>query len=353
MRSLPLVCGMLAPLLCFTLDKSVYGEARSDTVQEVQKKVVKIFGAGGLMRLKGYGTGFVVSPQGDIATVWSHVLDTPRVDIVFWDGRRFEGELAGVDARRDLALIRLIQKEDEAQSRQAFPYFDLTKEVPLAEPGSRVLAVSNVFRVAIGDEPLTVMRGVISAKTELEARRGRNEISFDGQVYLLDMITNNSGAAGGVVVTPRGRLVGVLGKELKNARSNTWVNYAMPIQSLAPSIRQMLDGGESNPSIDLQSPQGKELNNPLTESELGILTVPQVVVRTPAYIDGILPNSPASQAGFQPDDLILFVDDQIVSSCRDWEELLARHPRTEPVRIVIRRSGRLLSMELEVPVATK
>ena len=172
-------------------------------------------------------------------------------------------------------------------------------------------------------------------------------------MYLLDMITNNSGAAGGVVVTPRGRLVGILGKELKNARSNTWVNYAMPIQSLAPSIQQMLSGGESSRLTDLDKPLDTELNNPLAERDLGIITVPQVVVRTPAYIDGIIPDSQAAMAGLQADDLILFLDDQIVSSCDEWEEILARHSRSEPVRIVIRRNGRLLTMELEAPVETR
>jgi len=332
---------------------TVRGEARTDLLPEVQKKVVKIFGAGGLSRLTGYGTGFVVSPKGDIATVWSHVLDSDRVDIVFWDGRRYEAELSGVDARRDLAMLRLIRSESGEDSQRTFSFFDLKDDVAQVEPGSRVLAVSNVFRVAIGDESLTVMRGIISAKSELEARRGRNEISFEGPVYLLDMITNNSGAAGGVVVTPQGRLVGVLGKELRNSRTNTWVNYAMPIQTLAAAIRQLLSGGSTNTDIGIESSAGKGLKNPLTEEELGIITVPQVVVRTPAYIDGVLANSSAAQEGLQPDDLILFLDDQIVSTCREWEELLAKHPRSEPVRIVIRRKGRLLTLELEAPVETK
>ncbi|MCA9092021.1 MAG: serine protease [Planctomycetaceae bacterium] len=336
-----------------TCCETVRGEARTDLLPEVQKKVVKIFGAGGLSRLKGYGTGFVVSPNGDIVTVWSHVLDSDRVDIVFWDGRRYEAELSGVDARRDLAMLRIIRNESGEDSQRTFSFFDLKDDVAQAEPGSRVLAVSNVFRVAIGDESLTVMRGIISAKTELEARRGRNEISFEGPVYLLDMITNNSGAAGGVVVTPRGRLVGVLGKELRNSRTNTWVNYAMPIQTLAPAIRQLQSGGSTNTEIEIESSARKSLKNPLAEEELGIITVPQVVVRTPAFIDGVLTNSSAAQSGLQPDDLILFLDDQIVSSCREWEELLAKHPRSEPVRIVIRRKGRLLTLELEAPVETK
>ena len=45
-----------------------------DTIGLTQPKIVKIFGAGGRTNLAAYGTGFFVSPQGHIATVWSMCL---------------------------------------------------------------------------------------------------------------------------------------------------------------------------------------------------------------------------------------------------------------------------------------
>lgn len=346
-------CLVLGMLLFSAMSGMVRGEIAPNVFQDVQKKVVKIYGAGGLSSVKGYGTGFVVSPKGEIATVWSPVLDTPRLDLVFWDGRRFEGELSAVDSRRDLALIRLVpQKRDGETNATEFPHFDLSRETAVVEPGARILAFSNVFRVAAGDEPVSVMRGIIAAKTPLEARRGRTEISFSGPVYLLDTITNNSGAAGGVVVTPRGKLVGVIGKELRNSQSNTFVNYAMPIDSLAPAVKQLLAGGES-PALDLDEPGVGGRKNRVTSLELGIVTVPEVVVRTPAYIDAVLPGTTAAQAGLQTDDLIMFADEQIVTSCREWEEALSRHARGEPLKMVVRRGGRLMTFELEVSRAAQ
>ncbi len=50
---------------------------------------------------------------------------------------------------------------------------------------------------------------------------------YDGPIYVLDAMTNNAGAAGGALTDDQGRLVGVLGKELRNAQNNTWLNYAL------------------------------------------------------------------------------------------------------------------------------
>ena len=52
-----------------------------ETIAAVSPKVVKIFGAGGGQKLHAYGSGFLVSPNGHIVTVWSHILDGDTVTI--------------------------------------------------------------------------------------------------------------------------------------------------------------------------------------------------------------------------------------------------------------------------------
>ena len=141
--------------------------ARADDPQPAidvaSRKVVKIFGAGGFRGLHAYCTGFLVSGTGHIVTVWSHVLDEQTVTVVLHDGRKFEGKLLGAEPQLDLAVIK-IEAED-------LPHFDLEQSV-LASPGTRVLAFSNMFKIATGDEPVTVMHGVVAARTRLSARRG-------------------------------------------------------------------------------------------------------------------------------------------------------------------------------------
>src|SRR5262249_61407249 len=113
------------------------------------------------------------------------------------------------------------------------PYLHAVKAAkpPLAQPGDWVLAFSNQFQIAVRDEPMSVQRGVISAYTKLHGRRGIFDFNFTREVYVLDAITNNPGAAGGALTTMKGELLGVIGKELRNTLSETWINYAVPLQS--------------------------------------------------------------------------------------------------------------------------
>ncbi len=71
-------------------------EANLGTVtRKAQAAAVKIYGAGG-SGLEAYQSGFLVSPDGHIATAWSTVLDVdPK--IVLDDGRRFDGTIVGFE----------------------------------------------------------------------------------------------------------------------------------------------------------------------------------------------------------------------------------------------------------------
>ncbi|MEQ9071343.1 MAG: serine protease, partial [Gimesia chilikensis] len=53
-----------------------------ETIQYALPRLVKIFGAGGVKNLYGYSSGFLVSPEGHIATIWSPVLDTDQLSVV-------------------------------------------------------------------------------------------------------------------------------------------------------------------------------------------------------------------------------------------------------------------------------
>ena len=54
----------------------------------------------------------------------------------------------------------------------------------------------------------------------------------------------------------------------------------------------------------------------------GLVMVPDVVFRTPAYIDRVIPGSQAAAAGLRAGDLVLFVNDRLVQSCRTLNEEL-------------------------------
>jgi serine protease Do len=330
---------VFALLAIFTT--AAHAQSSIDTIAAVSPKVVKIFGAGGGQKLHAYGSGFLVSPTGHIVTAWSHILDGDTVTVVLDDGRRFPGKVLGVEPPLDMAVLKI--------DAEGLPHFDLSDTAQVG-PGTRVLAFSNVFKVATGDEPVTVMHGVISAKTSLNARRGAFESPYTGPVYIVDAVTNNSGAAGGVLTTWDGRLLGMLGKELRNTQTNTWLNYVMPIGELKETIQQIVTGDFSSKKRpdDDESP-GKPRPRRYEPLDFGIITIPDVLNRTPAYIDRILPGSQAEKVGLLPNDLILFVGDNLVQSCKLLREDLGRLEANDVLKLVVRRGDKLVSVEMTTP----
>jgi S1-C subfamily serine protease len=319
---------------------SVRGQDAETVSRFVQPRMVKIFGAGGIKNLYSYSTGFIVTPQGHIATVWSHVLDRDEVTVILSNGRRETAHVLGAEPQLDLAVLKM-----DAENLE-LPCFDLKKDSGKAGAGTRVLAYSNMFKVATGDEPMSILHGVIAAETRLSARRGAFSVPYDGPVFIVDAITNNPGAGGGILTRYDGKIVAMIGKELRNTESNTWINYAMPIGALTPVIDQIISGNyvtkESKPEIEDNPRRYRPL-------DFGLVMIPDVVFRTPTYVDRVVPGSLAEQLEIQPGDLILFVNDTLVQSNKELDRELGILEATDDLRIVLRRDNNLITVETIVP----
>ncbi len=142
----------------------------------------------------------------------------------------------------------------------------------------------------------------------------------------------------------QGQLAGVLGKELRNALDNTWLNYAIPISELRTSIHDMMAGRSPPRRVDENA---KRPPNPHTLPALGIVLVPDILAKTPPFVDRLLVDSVAAKAGLRPDDLILFVNDRMVSSCRELAEELSFVDHIDPVRLTVQRGQELVDVELQ------
>jgi S1-C subfamily serine protease len=302
----------------------------------VQPKVVKLYGAGGFRGLEAYQSGVLISAEGHVLTAWSYVLDADEVTVVLDDGRRYDARHVAADPLTEIAVLKF------DAGGESLPYFDLS-QAATAEPGCRVLAFSNLFGIATGDEPVSILQGVVSAVAPLDARRGAFATNFRGDVYILDAASNNPGAAGGVLTDSQGRLLGLLGKELRSSLTGTWLNYALPASAFASSVEDMMAGRFTPPELsEVERP-----DDPLSLARLGIVLVPDVVVRTPPYVDRIIPESPASRAALRPDDLVVMIDNQVTPSCRDAVRLIERLERDAEVRIAVLRNEQLLEFTLK------
>jgi serine protease Do len=141
----------------------------------------------------------------------------------------------------------------------------------------------------------------------------------------------------------------MLGKELKSNVTGTWLNYALPVKAFAPAVEDML-AGRFTPSAlkDIDQPE-----RPLTLAALGIVLVPDVVTRTPPFVDRVVADSPAARAGLRPDDLLVMIDSQVTPSCREAIEFIRRFEREKSVRIAVLRKGAFMEFTLQAPAEEK
>jgi len=304
--------------------------APQQVIAGAARKVVKLYGAGGLRGLESYQSGILVSPEGRILTAASTVLDSEQIDCVLDDGRRSVARLVGIDPRRELAVLEI-----EAAD---LPAFTLAADAAARPPGTRIYALSNMFGVAVGDERVTAQRGVVAAVVPLEARRGAAEAPFRGGVYVLDCTTNNPGSAGGAVIDARGELIGMLGKELRSTAAGIWLNYALPAAELAAGSEAV----ESGTAIAAGPVAAARLDPRL----VGMILVPDLLDRTPPFVEAVETDSPAARAGLRPDDLVIAVGPRSVATRAAVEQALGNLAAGDPVVVTVIRSGQLVELDL-------
>jgi serine protease Do len=134
----------------------------------------------------------------------------------------------------------------------------------------------------------------------------------------------------------------MLGKELRSELTGTWLNYALPVAAFAATVDSIRAGDFTpQPLTDADRP-----DHPLSLAALGIVLVPDVVTRTPPYVDRVLPDSPAAKAGLRPDDLIVMLDAHVVTSRRQADAIVERFERDVTVRVSVLRDEALLEFSL-------
>lgn len=327
----------------------------AQTCDKVNPKMVKLFGAGGFRGLESYGSGVLISADGYILTINSHILNTDSLRVHLSDGTHYQAKVIAVEPELDVALLKI---GDSKLKVEDLPFFDVAAAAKRSaiEPGTGVLAFSNQFQIATRDEPMSVQRGVVASHSKLYGRIGIFEATYKGDVYVIDAITNNPGAAGGALTTRNGELLGLIGKELKNELTNTWINYAIPINARI-TVTQA-DGKEATVSI-LDIVEKKEKYKPLTVGKknegpgvyTGIILVADPVERTPPFVEDVASGSPAEKAKLRPDDLIVYVDGVLVGDIHTFHEVLSRYHPNQTVKLEIQRDRKLqtITLKLEKP----
>ena len=290
------------------------------------QRTVQVYGAG-IGREPGYASGLIVSAQGHILTAQGVYLAAERLRVVLPDGSE---HLAKVE-RRSVPLQAVLLKIEAAT-----PQHFILPEKGVARKGDWVLSVSNAFKVAVGREKPSVNLGIVSLRTELDAKRGTQDVHYEGDVLLIDAITSNPGAPGGALVGVSGELVGMIGKIIEGRSTNTRLNYAVPADLLQKFVAGKLLA--ANP-IEPPPSAGEKV-------DLGIRIFRLGGKKSPAYVDRVLPNSLAAKAGIKPDDLVVTIGDETVRDVEDYLRIEATLAAGQPIVLGVKRKVELLEITI-------
>jgi serine protease Do len=350
----------LLPLLLLAAP-AVAADPFVKVAEKVNEKTVKIFGAGGFRGATNYSTGVLVSADGHFVTIASQTLDTSELIVHLADGSRRKAVVLAAEPELDIALcyIRLEGKKDILKEPNGLdlPFFDIGESAARkpAEPGDWVLAHSNLFEIAMRNEPVSVMQGSVTSFSKLHGKRGIFDFPYTGDVYVVDAIANGPGAGGGPLTTRKGELLGLIGREIKNSQTETWINYAIPTfaeteikddkdkvtKMSIPKFVELAKKGEYKRILKDKTVVG-------AGGYTGIKFVPNVLDRTPPYVDEILPDSPAAKAGIQVNDLVSFIDGEPVYSIKSYLVAMGRTKPNDTVRMEVRRGDNLQSVDVKL-----
>lgn len=293
-----------------------------EVIAQAQLKMVKVSGAKA-GNVDGYASGMIVSNDGKILTTQGVFLDGNQVQVILPDGQTLPATVLRRDRRLQMSLLDIGVPTPN--------FFDLEKE-SAARQGDWVVAISNAFKVADKDEPLSVMMGVISLRTTIDAKLNARDVAYSGPLVLIDAITSNPGAAGGVVLDGAGQIVGMIGRIIDSSETNTRLNYAVPCRE----VLQFIQGqSEANAEEGGSESAGKPL-------DLGLKIFTLSGKSAAPYVDRVTPGGLAAKAGIQSDDLVVSIAGEKVTTVSQYTTAIENLTDAEEVVIVVARKKELI-----------
>ena len=227
------------------------------------------------------------------------------------------------DPRTDLAVLRLKGAD--------FPVLELGDSDAL-EVGDFVIAVGDPFGVG-----QTVTQGIVSALARTQV--GISDYGF----FIQTDAAINPGNSGGALVDLDGKLVGINSAIYSRSGGSIGIGFAIPVNMVKSVVAAALHGGAS-----VKRPWLGATLQSLTKDiadNLGIDRPTGALVVTVASV------GPAADAGLKRGDLITAVDDQSVDDAEGVGFRLAVKPLGGSAKLSILRSGRALTLPLQLAAA--
>lgn len=303
----------------------VSGMSLADVVANVKNSVVEITTSTVQTNVflqqyvtSGAGSGVVVSEDGLIITN-HHVIDGATSIVVrLANGEEYDAQLIASDAQTDVAVLRI-----NATNLQPAILGDSDNLVV----GEDVIAVGN----PLGSLGGTVTDGIISALDR--------EITIDDQTMTLLQTSAaiSPGNSGGGLFNTKGELIGVV--NAKSSGSNVeGLGFAIPVNVVKEVAQDLIETGKVQGRLTLG----------ITYLEISNLQAAQQynVNVLGLYVQDVIENSNAQKAGLQPNDIIIAVDNEQVTTSAELKAALNSHKAGDTMTFTVVRDRQYVDLSV-------
>ena len=275
-------------------------------IERTKQSVVAVFGVKG----DGGGSGVVVSPDGYTLTNFHVALPCGNwLKCGLPDGRLYDAVVVGLDPVGDVALIKLLGRND-------FPAATLG-DSDAVQPGDPAFVIGNPFLLAADFQP-TVTYGIISGVHRYQFPSGTLLEYAD---CLQTDAAINPGNSGGPLFDGAGRLIGIVGRGSfeKRGRVNVGAGYAISINQARNFLGYLRSG--------------RIVDHATLGATVGFDSEQRVVVTD------ILETSDAYRRGLRYDDEIVSLAGRAVTTPNGFKNILGTLPKGWRVPLSFRREG--------------
>jgi serine protease Do len=265
--------------------------------------------------VQGYGTGFIIRPNGIVLTNQHVVANATKVVVTLPDGTDLPAKVLGEDPLTDIAVVKV--------ERQNLPTMPTGHSTDLMI-GEWVVAMGNPYAYLLGNAEPTVTVGVVSATS-------RNILPTGDQTGLyLDMIQTdaaiNPGNSGGPLTNALGEVVGVNSSIFSNSGGSVGLGFAIPIERALGVADEIIKSGSVRRAwVGLDVEGAAAMRN--WKSAGGVV------------VTSVTPEGPAARAGLQSGDVLVEANGKRLRNYLDWEAVKLDLHVGDQVDLSIRSGG--------------
>jgi serine protease Do len=265
------------------------------------------------------GSGFIISPDGEILTN-AHVVDgADEIVVKLADNTEKPAKLIGLDKASDVALLKI-----DATGLPAVRLGDSSK----LEVGDWVLAIGSPFGLEH-----TATQGIVSAV-------GRSLPDGNYVPFIQTDVAVNPGNSGGPLFNINGEVVGINSQIYSRSGGYMGLSFAIPVNTATSVAKQLAASGRVERGwlgVGIQTLNGDLAKSFGLDRPAG------------ALVGQVDPSGPASKGGLKPGDVILEFDGKPISQSGDLPPLVGETRPGTRVKLKVWRDKK--SRDIDVTVA--